>query len=114
LADAIIPDYAESTECVRRKFASLALQQSMVEEILLAVEHRTHLKAWKLGDMPSWMPRWNICLYSDFPFHHPLQEICRLEDVRVNPKIALSVLEVANLLRYSPLPISFLAIPSIH
>jgi hypothetical protein len=39
LADAIIPDYTESTEGVYRKFAILSLQQNLVEDILLAVQH---------------------------------------------------------------------------
>jgi hypothetical protein len=64
LADAIIPDYTESTEGVYRRFAILALQQNLVEDILLAVQHGMQIKTWELGDMPSWTPRWNIPLFN--------------------------------------------------
>jgi hypothetical protein len=77
LATATIPDYTLPVEHVYQRFATMALQRNLTEDIFLAIQHEVQLNRWQPGDIPSWSPRWDIRLFNDFPFCHALEEICK-------------------------------------
>jgi len=90
LAEATIPDYSLPVEHVYRKFAIMALQQDLTEDIFLAIQHEEQLAQWQPGDMPSWAPRWDLTLLDKFPLCHALHKICRFGGLTVENGISFT------------------------
>jgi len=79
----VIPDYTKSAEHIYWDFAVGMVESGLGKRLFGCIKHQHHLEPWRVGQMPSWVPRWNVDDKVELPnsmlLVHALQEHLKIQ-----------------------------------